>query len=240
MTLLFVPGPPAIVPELSPTDTAAATVRTSVHKVLDQRQPGAIDVVGARDQSLYTAHTGSFRAWGVDVTVGFGNYLPELIAAYLLGPAWSGKVADSRSRIGQPAPGRLTVVVLDGSAGLDPRAPLSLVETAPAIHRACGELLAGKLSHPWDEITQAGGGEFSARMSNLEGHLREGGIIDPRLWVEAACLLSQHTGNIGDAGAGAASESTLRCRLLNEHIAHGVGRFVAVWELPRFDSHHVA
>lgn len=71
-----------------------------------------------------------------------GNHLGELVGRFALGDP---KVREVRGEIGTPDPDAVTVVVLDGPAGLTPRAPLALVNGAPEYHqRLCGWLDGGQ------------------------------------------------------------------------------------------------
>lgn len=162
--LVIVPGSPALVAELSPADEAGARLRGAVRGlVAGEDRP--IDVVASHDPRWHTAHTGSFRAWGAGVTVGGGNHLPELVARYLLGPA-ENRVRNVRDVLQPLDPGALTVLVLDGSAGLTSRAPLALVDGALEAHEAMRAFLGGKAELPEDLP----------------------GVIEPELWRQLAEL----------------------------------------------------
>lgn len=162
--VLVVPGSPAMVAEVSPADEVSAHLRATARELLaDQTRP--IDIVGSQDSRWRTELTGSFRAWGADVTVGGGNHLAELVARYLLGPAES-TVRMVRSALRPLDPAALTVLVLDGSAGLTARAPLALIDGAPAAHEAMCEFLSGT--------------------GALPDQLAAYGVIEPDLWEELA------------------------------------------------------
>lgn len=205
MTLLFMPGSPALVRELAPRDESAAAIVSLLRKLIDEAAPTAIDIVGARDEHLRTAHVGSFAAWGKDVKVAAGEYLPELLAYYVLGKRWTPLVGDSRARIDAPRGEALTLVVLDGSAGLTPRAPLSLLPGAEEVHEFCRSLIAGEAA---DQLPE----------EELERWLREGGVVDPAPWLEVAVL---------------SRRADLRRRCLVSEAPLGVGRYVGVWEEER-------
>jgi len=102
-----------------------------------------IDIVCSMDERWHTSRTGTFAAWGgPQITVRGGNHLGELVARFALGDP---EVREVRGDIGTPDPKAVTVVVLDGPAGLTPRAPLALVEGAPEYHqRLCGWLDGGE------------------------------------------------------------------------------------------------
>ena len=96
-----------------------------------------------------------------------GNHLSELVARHALTGIL--EVADCRAHIGEPDAGALTVVVVDGPAGLTGRAPLSLVEGAAEADAALRRFLAG-----------GGGVDVAA--------LGAAGVIEPYLWGELAAL----------------------------------------------------
>ena len=102
-----------------------------------------IDIVCSMDERWRTSRTGTLAAWGgPQITVRGGNYLGELVARYSIGDL---PVRAVRDDIGSPDTDSVTVVVLDGPAGLTPRAPLALVEGAPEYHqRLCGWLDGGE------------------------------------------------------------------------------------------------
>lgn len=81
------------------------------------------------------------------VNVGKGFYLSELIARYIAEPFLADNptvdVAEIRPRLGQPRGGALTIVVVDGSAGLTERAPLALLDAGEETHQLMEKLLAG-------------------------------------------------------------------------------------------------
>ncbi|MBG6121784.1 hypothetical protein [Corynebacterium aquatimens] len=168
--ILVVPGAPAMVEELAPRDRAAWRMRETIAVFVRDlmTQWSRIQIVGSHSARWRTEHTGSFAAWGApQVTVGAGNYLPELVARYLLAP-WAEKIAGSRAQIGTCAPDTLTVVVLDGPAGLTQRAPLALVEGATEAHEALTAFLKGQGQCP------------------AVDKLQRAGVIEPELWGELA------------------------------------------------------
>ncbi len=162
-----VPGSPALVAELAPNDVAGQEIVRAIRE-LTAHDTREIHIVGSRDARWRTEHTGSFAAWGApQVTVGGGSFLAELVARYVLGGAES-RVTDSRGATAPFDPRALTVVVLDGSAGLTPRAPLALVDGAPEAHEQMAAFLDGK--------------------ATLPDNLAELGVIEPALWEELAGL----------------------------------------------------
>ena len=139
--LWIVPGSPALA--LSPSDEASQRLVKAVHALAGTADGRPIDIACSLDDRWRTAHTGSFAAWGgPDITVRAGNHLGELIARFALGDP---EVREVRGVIGTPDPDAVTVVVLDGPAGLTPRAPLALVDGAPEYHqRLCRWLDGGQ------------------------------------------------------------------------------------------------
>lgn len=205
--LVVIPASPALVEELAPGDVPSRVLADAARAALAPAiQAGLpVEIVGSRAKRWYTARTGSFGAWGApQVEVDGGNYLPELVARYLLStleaPAESTRpaepyVASSREKLGPIDPDALTLVAIDGSAGLTSRAPLALLDGAQEAHRWCEKILAGQRSQ--------------AIPSPHE--LRAAGIIEPEIWVELATLRPR-------SAALVASDATL-----------GVGRYVAEW-----------
>lgn len=162
-----VPGSPALVSELAPRDAAGGELVRTIRR-LAGHDARPIHIVGSQDGRWRTEHTGSFRAWGApQVTVGEGNYLAELVARYVLGDS-AARVTESRSTIAPLDPEALTVVVVDGSAGLTQRAPLALVDGAPEVHEQMARFLAGA--------------------AQLPEELAEHGVVEPALWHELAAL----------------------------------------------------
>lgn len=187
-----VPGSPALVAELAPNDAAGREIVRAI-RGLTAQDSREIHIVGSRGARWRTERTGSFAAWGAPhVTVGGGDHLAELVARYCLGDA-EARVTEVRGTIAPFDPRALTVVVLDGSAGLTPRAPLALVDGAPAAHEEMARFLDGRAALPDD----------------LAGY----GVVEPALWHELAALDAAHQ------------------RLVARDATHGVGRFVAAWQV---------
>lgn len=133
------------------------------------RTVNTVEIVRPCNASERTELAGSFAAWGApQVQVGAGNYLPELVARYALAP-YEPEVREVREHIGVPEPDVLTVVVVDGSAGLTARAPLALIESAPELHRALQQFVAGE-------------------RSQLPEGMEQLGVLEPGLWRELASL----------------------------------------------------
>lgn len=164
----IIPGSPALVRELAPSDGASARLLAACRALAKSEAAGrgrCLDVVCSQDERWSTEHTGSFRAWGApQVQVRGGNVLGELVARYALGDP---RVREVRGEIGRPDPDAVTVLVVDGPAGLTDRAPLALVDGAPQQHeRLCG----------WLGGAPAG----------VDKHMP--GVLEPQLWHELANL----------------------------------------------------
>ena len=186
LNLVIMPASPALAEELSPNDDASRALLAAARELIrdfarGQSAPVNVDIVGSQAQRWYTAHTGSLRAWGApQVEVGGGNYLPELMARYALSRelgAEGFRVADSRADIAQVHPERLTIVCVDGSAGLTQRAPLALVDGAQDAHLWCEGLVSGA----------AGGQEHCD-----EEFLRSAGVVETELWAQLARVHPHH------------------------------------------------
>ncbi len=205
--LLIIPGSPAVVEQLGVGDAPSAHMQANILAQLAQLKanwPAGLvltaDVVGSQDLRWHTKNTGSLRAWGPSSTqLDGGNFLPELIARWFLHQVKI-PVADSRKHLGLLNPERLTVVVIDGSAGLGPRAPLSLLPTAEQCHIWCESLLQDPSAIDLQPL------------SNSE--LSTGGIIEPNLWLELVDYRRQVT----------------KAELIASDISLGVGRYLALWE----------
>lgn len=179
-----------------------------------------ITIVGSKAERWRTEHSGSFSAWGADVRVpteesGSGSFLPELIARYLLDLARSmvpelGLRTESAAYTEQlpgPLGSGLIVVVIDGSAGLDEKAPLASVPGAQDIHE-----------HMRDFLEQGEG--FQPVGSWTKESLQKAGVIEPYLWEQLVELDRRLVSQGVDVD-----------RKVWEHdFSLGVGRFVAHWQ----------
>ena len=151
-----------------------------------------IHLVGSRSSRWETGVEGSFRAWGApQVDVGAGYHLPELVQRYVLGERVS-RVSEVRAELGVPDPQALTLVAVDGSAGLTERAPLALLPGAAATDDWCRGLLSGQQVGPPPA---------------------DGGILEPELWLALAAL------------------RPTQAKLEMADTGHGVGRYVAAWQI---------
>lgn len=179
VNLLMMPAGPALVTELAPGDTTGARLLAEVRKIISSTPAGtAIELVGSRATRWQTAVAGSFQAWGApQVSVGAGHYLPELVQRYALG-ARAQDIVSVRAELGQPNPDALTLVALDGSAGLTARAPLSLLDGAQESDAWCRSVLSAQgsatLTPPMDEKD-----------------LFKAGVLEPSLWLELTQLRPQ-------------------------------------------------
>lgn len=176
VNLVVMPAGPALVRELAPADSAGEQLLAAVRQLIDTARHTAperpIHLVGSRDRRWATTLTGSLAAWGApQVQVGEGNHLPELVQRYALG-GHAPHVTQSRDTLGEVNPQALTLVALDGSAGLTARAPLALLDAAPAADTWCRRVLAG---HPPPDGTDA-------------ASLTAAGVLEPDLWLELAAL----------------------------------------------------
>ncbi|MTD91345.1 MULTISPECIES: hypothetical protein [Corynebacterium] len=206
--LMVMPASPALAEELSPSDDASRALLSAACELtrdaarVNGRAPLKVDIVGSRDARWRTEHTGSLRAWGApQVDVGGGNYLPEIMARYVLTNALGAEsshhaftVEDSRASLGEVRSGRFTIVCVDGSAGLTERAPLALVEGARDTHLWCESVLAGAEEDCDEEL------------------LHSTGVLETALWAQLAGVHPHHAEL-------RAADSTL-----------GVGRYVAGWQ----------
>lgn len=166
-TVWIIPGSPALVRELSLDDAPSNRILSTIRTLVAGEHAGAnrpIDIVCSLGGRWRTGLTGSFAAWGAPgVRVRGGNHLAELVARYALGDP---RVREVREHIGTPDPDAVTVVVVDGSAGLTARAPLALVEGAPQLHQSVVRWLDG-------------GGDVDKQWP---------GVLEPELWEELAAL----------------------------------------------------
>lgn len=145
--LMVMPASPALAVELAPNDAASRALLSAARTLAVDAAAAGIDqaeIIGSRLPRWHTRHTGSLRAWGAhQVDVGAGKYLPEIMAHYVLSAVPQITVRDSRDCLGTLDPKALSIVVLDGTAGLTERAPLALIPGAQEAHRWCEEVLRG-------------------------------------------------------------------------------------------------
>ena len=157
----IIPGSPALA--LSRDDEPSQRLLAATRSLAGTADGRPIDIVCSLDGKWHTAHTGSLRAWGgPEVTVRAGNHLGEIVARYALGDP---EVREVRPRIGNVDPHAVTVVVVDGPAGLTERAPLALQPGAPETHQGIVRWLDG------------------AEAVVVDTH-----VLEPQLWRELAAL----------------------------------------------------
>lgn len=174
--LLFIPGSPALIEPLAAADAPSrrlAEAARSTALLRSDEAAAAVDIVCSMDQAAYTAWTGSLRALGApQVNVGGGNYLGELVTRYLLGER---NYRATREHIAPVDPAALTVVVIDGPAGLTPRAPLAMIDSGPKMHQLLRQLIATGTS---EGLTHE--------------ELAQSGVCEPQRWLELAQLDVAH------------------------------------------------
>ena len=207
VNVVIIPASPALVAALAPADAASEQVRTKAQEciagALKESPKRPIEFVGSYSASWHTEHTGSFRAWGAPQTrVSEGNFLPELVARYLIENSAALEdyrecsFASTRDKLAEINASSLTIVAVDGSAGLTPKAPLALVEGSDEIDQWCREVLRGE-SPPARSVEQ----------------LSQGGIVEPGIWLELASIRPQSAS------------------LIEADTSLGVGRYIACWEV---------
>ena len=171
--LILMSGSPAQVPELAPAEEASRQLASLSARAVAEacaRVGAPVELVTSRAERWYTGHSGSFRAWGApQVKVSAGHHLPELVARHVLESAGV-SIASARGRIGALNPEAVTVLVLDGSAGMTARAPLALLDGAAAAHEALLGLLDAQ------------------DLALDSGALAAAGVLEPELWLELAAL----------------------------------------------------
>lgn len=166
--LLVMPGSPALVRELAPADEPSQRLLNSIRETAGKLTK-TIDIVCSHDRRWTTHLAGSFAAWGAPhVEVRGGHVLGELVARYCLHGA---TVRESREHLLPLDPSVLTVLVVDGPAGLTTRAPLALIPAAADTHDKLQALLSGK-------------------QSSLirEQEMRDAGVLEPDIWLELQTL----------------------------------------------------
>lgn len=142
------PTSPALVRELAPAHEPSQKIVETIRSVVSAVAPLRVELVVTADPNMRTEIAGSFKAWGApQVTVAAGHDLGELVARYVLGDH-EHLIAAVHHNVSMPAPGVLTVVLADGSAGLTERAPLALVDGAEEADAWCRRVAAGERSTP--------------------------------------------------------------------------------------------
>ncbi|MDO5031681.1 hypothetical protein [Corynebacterium sp.] len=186
--LVVIPGSPALAEPLASHDAASRGLLRAATELISEICSGSslengsenssgaermpVDIVCSWDKRWYTSCEGSLRAWGApSVEVGQGHHLPEIMARYVLAESAVGaQVEQVRDTLAPLRDGVLTVVVVDGSAGLTQRAPLAMIDSAQEAHLWCEALLSGTAQGCDEE------------------KLRAAGVLETSLWAQLAAL----------------------------------------------------
>lgn len=158
---VIIPPAPLIVPELGGERGESVLVRAACRRALahvckvavGKQSAGSaaelvVAVVFVADEAEHTLQTGSLSAWGSGIEVGGGNYLPELLARWL--------VRDVAERDFPSLPMRIStfgefsvavsigadviMVMADGPSGLTEDSPHALVSGAAAADAWCSHI----------------------------------------------------------------------------------------------------
>ncbi|QDZ42766.1 hypothetical protein [Corynebacterium sp. sy039] len=210
--LLIIPSSPALIRELAPAHQPSRQLQEKITETIHELCSAYvehIELVFPKNNSDYTKLTGSFQAWGASsVNVAAGNYLPELVARYLIGVTYQHRICTVTEHLSYESYGKaqnvLTIVLADGSAGLNAQAPLSDVAGSWQAHQLCQEICSGKLP------------PYATNMENLSAWLSTRGVVEPQPWVELATFLQ--SGKVTQASVLAVDDSL------------GVGRYCALWQ----------
>ena len=138
---------------------------------------------------MATRHAGSLKAWGIDVNVGAGTYLPEIVLRALLrrwgydGEVVSVDVHDVQflADDGPLLDGPL-IIAADGGAGLHPDAPLGDVPGAWALEEQLRRFVI-------DPAAQASAPLFDVAAASHCG-------IDPEPWIAWADFCRSHPSSV--------------------------------------------
>ncbi|AEX44450.1 hypothetical protein CDHC01_1389 [Corynebacterium diphtheriae HC01] len=208
--ILLVPSGPVVITELSPFEPISQLIRTAVDDILHELNPKTIRIIFSLRDAEYTAHTGSFRAWGGRKTaVSAGNYLPELVVRFLIGRYLehnSNVEVLTGSGLRDAKPNELIVYAVDGPAALTQRAPLGFNPKAAEFHDAIVNCLSQASNNDTVEPTWL----QSATKTTSKDDLLRAGVVNPSQWLE----LFQY------------SYSSVQLLLSDSTL--GVGRYVAL------------
>ncbi|MCS4489163.1 hypothetical protein N7326_01320 [Corynebacterium sp. ES2794-CONJ1] len=170
--LILIPPSPAIIPGIGRGDEQGALLYQRARAKLTELVTGkaaSTRIVYRKCRRDFTRHTGSLQAWApTSYRVSSGHYLPEIIARHLL-PYEEASITHTSESIGPLCDGEVIILMLDGSAGMTERAPLSLLPQSSASDRWCLDLLQGR--------------NFRRISYNF---LLEAGVENPDLWLELA------------------------------------------------------
>lgn len=182
-------------PLLLPEATGHAHYPAQLRKKIDRAQQWILPTddhitIGFHpDESMATRHVGSLKTWGIDVNVGAGKYLPDIVLRALLrrwgydGEIVSVDVHDVQflAEDGTLLDGPL-LIAADGGAGLHPDAPLGDVPGAWALEEKLRSFVidpAAQASAPLFDVTAA-----------------ENCGIDPEPWIAWADFCRAHPSSV--------------------------------------------
>ena len=187
----LLPPTPLLLPEATGHAQYPAQLRTEIDRARQWILPtdGPITIAFHPDDSMATRHVGSLKAWGIDVNVGAGTYLPVLVLRALL-RRWGYDdeivsvdvhdvqfLADDGPLLDGPL-----LIAADGGAGLHPDAPLGDVPGAWALEEQLRRFVidpAAQASAPLFDVTAA-------------AHCG----IDPEPWIAWADFCRSHPSGV--------------------------------------------
>lgn len=133
----LLPPTPLLLPESTGHADYPARLRTEIDRAQQWILPtdGYITVAFHPDESMVTRHVGSLEAWGIDVNVGGGTYLPDIVLRALLRRwGYDGEIISvDIHNVQFLADNGPLLIAADGGAGLHPDAPLGDVPGAWAL-----------------------------------------------------------------------------------------------------------
>ena len=187
----LLPPTPLLIPEATGHAQYPAQLRTESDRARQWILPtdGPITIAFQPDDSMATRHVGSLKAWGIDVNVGAGTYLPDLVLRALLrrwrydGEIISVDIHDVQflADDGPLLDGPL-LIAADGGAGLHPDAPLGDVPGAWALEEKLRRFVI-------DPAVQASAPLFDVAAAADCG-------IDPEPWIAWADFCRSHPSSV--------------------------------------------
>ncbi len=158
----LLPPTPLLIPEVTGHALYPARLRTKIDRAQQWILPtdGPITIAFHPDESMATCHVGSLKAWGIDVNVGAGTYLPDIVLRALLRRwGYDGEInsVDISGVQFRTDDGPL-LIAADGGAGLHPDAPLGDVPGAWALEEQLRRLVidpASQASAPLFDMAAA-------------------------------------------------------------------------------------
>ncbi|KXB51369.1 hypothetical protein HMPREF1861_00405 [Corynebacterium kroppenstedtii] len=187
----LLPPTPLLIPEATGHAQYPAQLRTGIDRARQWILPtdGPITIAFHPDDSMATRHVGSLKAWGIEVNVGAGTYLPDLVLRALLrrwgydGEIVSVDVHDVQflAEDGTLLDGPL-LIAADGGAGLHPDAPLGDVPGAWALEEKLRRFVI-------DPAAQASAPLFDVAAAENCG-------IDPEPWIAWADFCRAHPSSV--------------------------------------------